>query len=171
MAIGKKTFVDPAGKTGLRVIKRAGAHPCRIEFPKLWLPKSFVARLRSETRPATKSNMKATTVQLPVRLTKRIPLPGASPPRPGGHPRFLVESRGRRCWYAFFRSLRAVISQVLDSSAYYQISLGREVSVAFTPQGPVVYRYGRNSAAAASATEERNRTTRFPKRLSGDQTA
>jgi len=108
--------------------------------------------------------MKAITVKLPVRLTKRLLLPGAGPPRAGGHLRLLIESSGRRYWYAFFRSLRAAISGVLDSSAYDQISLGREVSVAFTSQGPVVYRYGRNSAADVSPTGERNRKARSLKR-------
>jgi len=142
----------------------SGSSSLRIEFPKLWLPKSFVAHLRSETRRPSKSNMKATTVQLPIRLTKRILLPGASPPRAGGHPKLVIESSGRRCWYAFFRSLRAVISGVLDSSGYEQISLGREVSVVFTSQGPVVYKYGRNSTVDASAAGERNLNARLPKR-------
>ncbi|MBV8098837.1 MAG: hypothetical protein JOZ31_06745 [Verrucomicrobia bacterium] len=109
--------------------------------------------------------MKATTVQSPVRLIKRILLPGAGAPRAAGYPTLLIESSGRRCWYAFFRSLRAALSRVLDSSAYDQISLGREVSVAFTSQGPVVYRYGRNNAVDVSATRERNLKARFPKQL------
>jgi hypothetical protein len=89
--------------------------------------------------------MKAITVQLPARLIKRILFPGAGPPRALGYRALLIESAGRRCLFTFFRSLRAVLSGVLDSSPYNQVSLGREVSVAFTSQGPVVYRYGRNS--------------------------
>ena len=136
------------------------------KFLKLRLLKSFVARLRSETRSATKSTMKAINVQLPARLTKRILFPGAARPRPALRPRLIIEGSGRRCWYTFFRSLRAVLSGMLDSSAYDQISLGREVSVAFTSQGPVVYRYGRNSAIdSVSAMPKTNRRGGFPGRL------
>jgi hypothetical protein len=136
------------------------------EFLKLWLPKSFVARLRSGTGPTTKSTMKATNVQLPVRLTKRILFLGAGPPQAAGHPKLLIEGRVRRSWYTFFRSLRAVLSGVIDSTPYDQISLGREVSVAFTSQGPVIYRFGRNSAVdSVSATRDTSPEARFPERL------
>lgn len=135
------------------------------KFLKLWLLESFVARLKSGPRLTTKSTMKATNVQLSARLTNRRLFPGAGPPRPAAYPKLLIERSGRRCWYTFFRSLRAVLSGVLDSCAYDQISLGREVSVAFTSQGPVVYRFGRNSAVdPVSATRETNRTARFPKK-------
>jgi hypothetical protein len=89
--------------------------------------------------------MKTITVQLPARLIKRILFPGAGPPRAVGYRALLIEGAGRRSLFTFFRSLRAALSGVLDSSPYGQVSLGREVSVAFTSQGPVVYRYGRNS--------------------------
>jgi len=110
--------------------------------------------------------MKDTNVQLPARLTKRILLLGAGPPpRAKGHPRLLIAGGVPRSWYTFFRSLRAALSGALDSTPYDQISLGREVSVAFTAQGPVIYRFGRNSAAdSAPATREANRTARFPGR-------
>jgi hypothetical protein len=144
----------------------ARSHDLASKFLKLWLLKSFVARLRSATRTATKSTMKAINVQLPARLIKRILFSGAAPPRVAKHPRLLIEGGGRRSWYPFFRSLRAVLSGVLDSSAYDQISLGREVSVAFTSQGPVVYRYGRNSAVdSVSATREPNRKSNFGVKL------
>ena len=90
--------------------------------------------------------MKAITGQLPARLIKRILFPGAGPPRALGYRALLIEGAGRRCLFAFFRSLRVVLSGVVDSSPYDQVSVGREVSVAFTSQGPVVYRYRRNSA-------------------------
>lgn len=164
--------VRPLGRGHLWISlgKRVARHrisgvfvPAAPEFLKLSLPKSFVARLRPERRPTTKSTMKATNVQLPVRLTKRILFLGAGPPRAAGHAKLLIECRGRRSWYTFFRSLRAVLSGVLDSSPYDQISLGREVSVAFTSQGPAIYRYGRNSAAdSVSATRETNPGARVP---------
>lgn len=126
---------------------------------KLWLAKSFVARLRPGTRPTTKFSMKAINIQLPIRLAKRILYPGAGPPRAAVHPRLLVAGSDRRCWYIFFRSLRAVLAGVLDRSAYDQISLGREVSVAFTSQGPVIYRYGWNNVVdCVSPTRPTNRT-------------
>jgi hypothetical protein len=110
--------------------------------------------------------MKATNVQLPARLAKRILFLGAGPPQAAGHAKLLVKGRGHRSWYTFFRSLRAILSGVLDSTPYDQISVGREVSVAFTSQGPVIYRYGRNSAVdSVPATRETNRTARVPERL------
>jgi hypothetical protein len=90
--------------------------------------------------------MKAINIQLPARLIKAVLFRGAGPPRAAVRPRLLIEGSGRRSWYTFFRSLRAVLSGLLDRSAYDQTSLGREVSVAFTSQGPVVYRNGRNNA-------------------------
>jgi len=104
--------------------------------------------------------MKIITVQLPARLTKRILFPRAGPPRAAGFRALPIEGIGRRCLFTFFRSLRAVLSGVLDSSAYNQVSLGREVCVAFTSQGPVIFRYGRNSPVdSVSATRETNRRT------------
>jgi hypothetical protein len=109
--------------------------------------------------------MKAINFRLSVPLANRILFRGAGPPRAAAHRTFLIEGIGRRYWYPFFRSLRAVLSGVLDSSAYDQISLGREVSVAFTSQGPVVYRYGKTSAAGSvSTTEAANRRARSPNR-------
>ena len=139
------------------------SHSGRIEFSETFAPEIFCSSSEVRTRPSIKPNMKATTVQLPIRLIERILLPGSGPPRPARYPRPLIESRGHRYWYAFFRSLRAVLSRVLDRSAYDQISLGREISVAFTAQGPVVYRYGRNSAVDVSATGETNGKARFTK--------
>gem|GEM_PF-5512514 len=101
--------------------------------------------------------MKTINIQLPTRLTKQIPFPGSGPPRGASLAKALFAGSGRRFWYAC-RSLRAALSGILDSSAYDHISLGREVSVAFTSQGPVVYRYGRYSLAeAVSAMRETDR--------------
>jgi hypothetical protein len=163
--LGSGLFANTLGKTGC-----APSHGQEIilagsESPKLWLRESFVARLRSGARPARKSTMKAIHIQLPDRLTKRILFPSASPPRAAGHPRLLIESGRCGNWYAFFRSLRAVLSGVLDSSAYDQVSLGREVSVAFTSQGPVVYRCGRNRRVhPIPATRETNRSCQLARK-------
>jgi hypothetical protein len=50
-----------------------------------------------------------------------------------------------RCWSSFFFAVRAFVSGLIDDSAYQHISLGREVSVIFTPNGPLVYRAERNN--------------------------
>ena len=154
-------------ENGLSGIESAGVHPCRSRISETLAPQIFCSSSEGGTRSATKSTMKATNVQLPVRLTKRILLLGAGPPprAKGQHPRLLIAGGVRRSWYTFFRSLRAVLSGALDSTPYHQISLGREVSVAFTSQGPVVYRCGRNSAGdSVSAPRETNLGARFPKR-------
>ena len=149
------------GHCGKRVACDRASRSCPFrKFLKLWLLKSFVARQRSGTRAATGFTMKIITVQLPARLTKRILFPRAGPPRAAGFRALPIEGIGRRCLFTFFRSLRAVLSGVLDSSAYNQVSLGREVCVAFTSQGPVIFRYGRNSPVdSVSATRETNRRT------------
>ena len=137
-----------------------GAGLAASKFLKLWPLKSYVARLRPGTPPTTKTDMKAINVQLPVLLTKSILLARAGPARVVGHLRLLIESGGLQFGSAFFRSLRAVLSGVLDGSAYDQISLGREVFVAFTSQGPVVYRFGCNNAGDVSVTRETNARAR-----------
>ena len=150
---------------GSCAVESGGADPGRTRISETSAPEIFCSSSEAGTRPATKSTMKAINVQLPVRLTKRVFLPGAGPPRAAGYPKLLIKGNGGRGWYAFFRSLRAVLSGVLDSTPYDQISSGREVSVVFTSQGPVIYRYGRNSAVdSAPATQETNRTARFPER-------
>jgi len=86
--------------------------------------------------------MKTVSIQLPARISKRIPASSAGCPRVSVRPALLTKGSRQPCWYRLFRSLQAVLSGLLDSSAYQQISLGREISVAFTSQGPVVYRPG-----------------------------
>ena len=41
----------------------------------------------------------------------------------------------------FFSAVRAVLSHLVDSSAFEEISSGREVSVIFTANGPLIYRW------------------------------
>jgi hypothetical protein len=50
-----------------------------------------------------------------------------------------------RCWSSFFVAVRAFVSDLIDDSAYQQVSLGREVFVIFTSNGPLVYRAERNN--------------------------
>jgi hypothetical protein len=101
--------------------------------------------------------MKTISLQLPTQLTKPIPLAGSSPPKAATLLQRLLVGSGQRVQRTF-RSLRVLISGLLDRTAYDQVSLGREVSVAFTSQGPVVYRYGHHrSSDSVSATPETNR--------------
>jgi hypothetical protein len=48
--------------------------------------------------------------------------------------------RHRRGWEKLIWSLHTALAGLIDSGPYQQISLGRELSVAFTSQGPIVYR-------------------------------
>jgi hypothetical protein len=41
----------------------------------------------------------------------------------------------------FFSAVRAVLYRLVDSSAFEEISSGREVSVIFTVNGPLIYRW------------------------------
>jgi hypothetical protein len=53
-----------------------------------------------------------------------------------------------RCWSSFFIAVRAFVSGLIDDSAYQQVSLGREIFVIFTSNGPLVYRPETNINAA-----------------------
>ena len=50
------------------------------------------------------------------------------------------EGRRHRNWSSFSVAVRAFLSGLLDDSAYQEVSLGREISVIFTSNGPLVYR-------------------------------
>jgi hypothetical protein len=52
-----------------------------------------------------------------------------------------------RSTYRFFRAVRLFLSRLVDSSAFHQVSLGREISIVFTVNGPLVYRPETNSDA------------------------
>jgi hypothetical protein len=55
------------------------------------------------------------------------------------------EYRISRNAHSFFRVVRVFLSGLIDSSAFYNASLRREVSVVFTPNGPLIYRWETNS--------------------------
>jgi hypothetical protein len=55
------------------------------------------------------------------------------------------ESRSHRNWFSFFVAVRAFVSGLIDDSAYQHVSLGREIFVVFTSNGPLVYRAERNN--------------------------
>jgi hypothetical protein len=48
-------------------------------------------------------------------------------------------------WSSFFVAVRSFVSGLVDDSAYQHVSLGREISVIFTSNGPLVYRPARNN--------------------------
>jgi hypothetical protein len=57
---------------------------------------------------------------------------------------FLDEGhRLRRTAHRFFRAVRAFLSGPIDTSAFQEVSLGREVSNVFTSNGPLIYRWRR----------------------------
>jgi hypothetical protein len=47
---------------------------------------------------------------------------------------------------SFFRAVRVFLSGLVDSSAFQEVSLGREVSIVFTSNGPLIYRWEANNA-------------------------
>jgi hypothetical protein len=71
--------------------------------------------------------------------------PDAVPPC--GAPIILDEGhRLRRATHSFFRAVRVFLSGPVDSSAFQQVSLGGEVSVVFTSNGPLIYRWEGNNS-------------------------
>ena len=51
-----------------------------------------------------------------------------------------VDSWTHRSWKVF-GTIRAFYFEWLDASPYYHVSLGREVSIVLTSNGPLVYRW------------------------------
>jgi hypothetical protein len=51
-----------------------------------------------------------------------------------------------RAAHSFFRAVRVFLSGPIDSSAFQEVSLGREVSIIFTSNGPLIYRWEANNA-------------------------
>ena len=45
-----------------------------------------------------------------------------------------------RSAHGLFRAVRVFLSGFVDSAAFQEISLGREVSIIFTSSGPLIYR-------------------------------
>jgi Protein of unknown function (DUF1232) len=73
----------------------------------------------------------------------------AHPPEdPAPSSRHRVDRNANR----FFRGVRFIFSGLLDNSAFQEVSLGREVSVVFTTNGPLVYRCRTVNSAEGPAT-------------------
>ena len=45
---------------------------------------------------------------------------------------------------SFFRAVRVFLSGLVDSSGFHEVSLGREVSIDFTSNGPLIHRWEAN---------------------------
>jgi hypothetical protein len=62
-------------------------------------------------------------------------------------PSIILDKGGRLSHSAhrFFRVARVFLSGLIDSCAFHNHSLGREVSVLFTSTGPVIYRLESNN--------------------------
>ena len=52
--------------------------------------------------------------------------------------------RPSRRVHSFFGVVRVFLSGLVDSSAFHEVSLGREVSIGLTSNGPLVYRWEAN---------------------------
>jgi hypothetical protein len=64
------------------------------------------------------------------------------PPRRAAPSVILDEGYGlSRSAQSFFRTARSLLFGLIDSSAFHNDSLGREVSIIFTPNGPLIYRW------------------------------
>jgi hypothetical protein len=72
----------------------------------------------------------------------------ALPPE-GAAPSITLNERRRlrRIAEPFFRGVRSLFSGLLDNSAFQEVSLGREISVIFTTNAPLVYRCRADNAS------------------------
>ncbi len=52
----------------------------------------------------------------------------------------------------FFRVVRVSLSGLVDSSAFQEVSLGREVSIVFTSTGPLIYQWEANNSELRETT-------------------
>jgi len=50
-----------------------------------------------------------------------------------------------RSAHSFFRAVRVFLSGLVDSSAFQDVSSGREVSIIFTSNSPLIYRWESNN--------------------------
>jgi hypothetical protein len=101
--------------------------------------------------------MKSAFIQVPATILE--PARGPSATRYcsfSGMGRLFERIRVDHCWHSLVRSIRAILRGSLDSSAYQQFSLSREISIVFTSQGPLLYR-GSARNTAHSTTQRSNR--------------
>jgi hypothetical protein len=71
---------------------------------------------------------------------------GAVPPRPAASSLILDEGpRLSRSVHSFFCAVRVVLSGLTNSSAFQEVSSGREVSIVFNSNGHLIYRWAANN--------------------------
>ena len=68
-------------------------------------------------------------------------------PPSGTAPSLILDEghRLRRSAHSFFRAVRVFLSGLVDSSAFQDVSSGREVSIIFTSNSPLIYRWESNN--------------------------
>jgi hypothetical protein len=96
--------------------------------------------------------MKTTSIPPPASIFVSPSRSVAVPPRP------LVtsitsekEACPSRNTRSFFREIRAFLSGSVDDLAFQDISLHRQVSIIYTPNGPLIYRWEQNSGERREA--------------------
>jgi hypothetical protein len=108
--------------------------------------KSFVIGERSKTRLEVNPLMKTASMAGKAPIPTSVFGPPAVPPCGAAPSIILVEEhRLSRSAHSFFRALRVSLSGSIDSSAFQNVSSGREVSIIFTPNGPLIYRWESNN--------------------------
>lgn len=71
---------------------------------------------------------------------------GALPPCGAASSTILDEGhRPSRSVHSFFHAVRVFLSGLVDSSAFQEVCFGREVSIVFTSNGPLIYRWEANN--------------------------
>jgi hypothetical protein len=88
---------------------------------------------------------KTTSIPSAASICRSVFKSNAEPPC--GAPIILDEGhRPRRATDSFIRAVRVFLSGPVGSSAFQEVSLGREVSVVFTSNGPLIYRWEGNNS-------------------------
>jgi Protein of unknown function (DUF1232) len=98
-------------------------------------------------------SMKAALIPPPDSICTSTVRSDALPPE-GAAPSITLNDRRRlrRIAERFFGGVRFLFSGLLDKSAFQEVSLGREISVIFTANAPLVYRCRADNAADGPAT-------------------
>jgi hypothetical protein len=90
--------------------------------------------------------MKTTSIPPPAPIFKSTSASGAVPL---GLPVISIvsdeEGRRSRDARSFFSAIQAFLSGLVDGCAFQDLSLGREVSIIFTSNGPLIYRWESNN--------------------------
>jgi hypothetical protein len=77
-------------------------------------------------------------------------------------------SRLSRSAHSFFRTVRVVLSGWIDSSAFQDVSSGREVSIIFTSNGPLICRWESKKQGADCPINHRSKSVKNPRENSVD---